>query len=82
MNNKTEKIKAVVAKIDLEKIAKYSEKNPKSKTLRQIRYKERVLDSKNDEEILKLSISLAYYLDAICDAEKTDYVKDEKEKRH
>lgn len=81
--NKTAKIKEVVAKIDTDKLAKYSEEYPKSKTLRQIiRYKERVLDSKNDEEILKLGISLAHNLDIICDAKKTGYVKDEKEKKH
>jgi hypothetical protein len=81
--NKTEKIKQAVAKIDLTKINAYLEEHPKSHTLKRIiRYKERVLNSKNDEEVFKLTTDLAYNLDTICDGKKTGYVKDEAEKKH
>lgn len=78
--NKTARIKSIVAKIDLNKIADYPE-HPKSKTLRQIiRYSERVLNSSNDQEIFKLGVKLAYDLDKIVNISK--YVKDEKEKKY
>lgn len=79
MNN-TQKIKEIVAKIDMGKIANYPE-HPQSKTLRRIiSYSKRVLDSNNEKEIFRLSTDLAYYLDAIVN--KSGYVKDEKEKEH
>ena len=78
---KTPKIKQIVSKIDIGKIAGYLENNPNSKTLRQIiRYSKRVLDSNEEEKIFKLAVSLAYNLDTICDNNKTGYVKGKKEK--
>lgn len=78
--NKTAKIKSIIAKIDLDKIASYPQ-HPKSKTLRQIiRYSKRILDSNNNEEIFKLAVHIAYNLDTIVNVSK--YVKDEEEKKH
>lgn len=78
--NKAQLIKQITTKIDLEKIASYSE-HPKSKTLRQIiRYSQRILNSDNEEEIFRLAVRTAYNLDTIVN--KTDYVKDETEKKY
>ena len=78
--SKTQKIKNIVAKIDIEKIVDYPE-HPQSKTLRRIvSYSKRVLDSNDEKKIFRLSTDLAYYLDAIVN--KAGYVKDEKEKEH
>jgi len=83
MNNKNQQIKSIVAKIDLDKINKYLQEYSTSKTLRRIiRYNKRISDSSNDQEIFKLGTYLAYYLDTICDAEKTGYVKDKTEKKY
>ena len=80
-NNKTPKIKVIIQKIDISKIAEYSQKYPKSKTLRQIiRYSKRIWDSEKDEEIFKLAVSLAYNLNI--SVNKGKYVKDEKEKEY
>lgn len=80
--NKIQKLKETVSKIDIGKIANYSEKNPNSKTLKEIiRYSKRVLDSNEEEKISKLSVAIAYNLETICDDDKTGYVKDEKEKK-
>jgi hypothetical protein len=77
--NKTQKIKETVVKIDLDKIANYPE-HPQSKTLRQIiRYSQRILESSNDQEIFKLAVRTAYNLDKIVNVSK--YVKDEEEKK-
>ena len=82
-NNKSQQIKQTVAKIDIGKIAKYSQEYPKSKTLRRIiGYSKRVLDSNEDEKVFKLGTYLAYYLDTICDPNKVSYVKGEAEKKH
>jgi len=81
--NKTEKIKNTVIKIDIGKIAVYLQEYSSSKTLRRIiSYSRRVLGSNNDKEIFRLSTDLAYYLDTICDANKSGYVKDETEKKN
>src|SRR5437588_775498 len=81
--SKTPKIKAIVAKIDTDKISNYCQEYPKSHTLRRIiRKSKRVLDSSDEEEVFKLGTDLAYNLDAICDANKTGCVKDEMEKKH
>jgi hypothetical protein len=78
---KTTKIKQEVTKIDAEKINDYSEKYPNSKTLRRIiNYRQRVLDSNDDQEIFRLSVDLAYYLDTIVN--KVAYVKNEEEKKY
>jgi len=78
--NKTEKIKSTVTKIDLNKIASYLQEHSSSKTLKQIiRFSKRVLDSSNDQEISKLAVRLAYNLEKIVNVSK--YVKDEKEKK-
>jgi len=81
--NKTAQIKQVIAKIDIGKISLLLQEHSTSKTLRRIiRYSKRISDSSNDQEIFKLGTYLAYYLDTICDAEKTDYVKDETERKY
>jgi GTP-binding protein EngB required for normal cell division len=80
MNN-TQKIKEIVAKIDIEKITGYLQEHSASKTLRQIiGYKKRALDSSDEKEIFRLSVRLAYNLDMIVN--KADYVKKEEEKKH
>lgn len=80
--NKIQKLKESVSKIDIGKLADYSEKNPNSKTLKEIiKYSKRVLDSNEEEKISKLSVAIAYNLETICDDDKTGYVKDEKEKK-
>ena len=78
--NKIQKLKETVSRIDIGKIANYSEKNPNSKTLRQIiRYSKRIMDSEKEQEILKLSERLAYNFDTIVNVSK--YAKNEKEKK-
>ena len=78
-NSKSQQIKNIVAKIDISKITSYSE-YPQSKTLRQIiGYRKRVLDSSNDQEIFRITVRLAYNLDTI--VKKTNYIKDEAEKK-
>jgi predicted Ser/Thr protein kinase len=78
--NKIQKVKETVSRIDIGKIANYSENNPNSKTLRQIiRYSKRILDSENEEVISKLAVSLGYNFDTIVNVSK--YVKNEKEKK-
>ena len=73
------KIKNIVAKIDIGKIANYPE-YPQSKTLRQIiGYRKRALDSSSDQEIFKLAVRIAYNLDTIVN--KTGYVNNEEEKK-
>jgi hypothetical protein len=80
MNDKSQLIKQIVAKIDTEKIANYPE-HPQSKTLRQIiNYSQRIKNSNNDEEIFKLAVNIAYFLDTIVNISK--YVKDEEEKKY
>lgn len=78
--NKIQKLKETVSRIDIGKIADYSENNPNSKTLRRIiRYSKRILDSENEEVISKLAVSLGYNFDTIVNVSK--YVKNEKEKK-
>ena len=80
MSDKSQQIKETVAKIDIGKIVDYSTEYFKSKTLRQIiRYKKRVQDSNNEQEIFKLATRLAYSFDMIVN--KTSYVKDKEEKK-
>jgi hypothetical protein len=81
-NTKTQLIKNAVVKIDIDKINFCLKQNPSSKTLKQIiSYQKRVRESNNDQEIFKLAVSLAYYLDTICDPDKAGYVKDKTEKK-
>jgi len=83
MNNKNQQIKNIVAKIDIEKITNYLQEHSTSKSLKEIvKYSKRVQDSNNDQEIFKLGTALAFDLDTICDTNKTNYVKDEAEKKH
>ena len=78
--NKSLKIKQVVAKIDVDKIITYQQEYPKSKTLRQIaNYRKRIQESNNDQEIFRLGVDIAYYLDTIVN--KVGYVKNEEEKK-
>ena len=78
--SKSTQIKQVVAKIDLNKIITYQQEYPKSKTLRQIaNYRKRIQESNNDQEIFKLGVDIAYYLDTIVN--KAGYVKNEEEKK-
>ena len=79
--NKKEKIKNIVTKIDLDKITKYLQEYSSSKTLKQITsHKKKALNSSNDQETFKLAVRLAYHLDTIVNISK--YVKDEEEKKH
>jgi hypothetical protein len=79
--NKSVQIKQAIAKIDIAKIDSYLQEYPKSKTLRQIiNYRQRIISSNNDQEVFKLGVDLAYYLDTIVN--KTGYVKNEKEKKY
>ena len=79
MNN-TQKIKEIVAKIDIEKINSYLQEYPKSKTLKEIiKYSKRALDSNDDKKAFKLGTDLAYELDILVN--KTSYVKKEEEKK-
>jgi len=81
--NKTQQIKNIITKIDLDKIANYLQEHSTSKSLKEIvKYSKRVRDSNNDQEIFKLGVALAFDLDTICDPDKTGYVKDEKEKKY
>ena len=78
--NKTEKIKSIITKIDTEKVASYPQ-HPESKTLRQIiRYSQRIQDSNDEKEIFRLTVRIAYGLEMIVN--KTKYVKDEEEKKY
>jgi hypothetical protein len=79
--NKTQKIKETVAKIDLDKIASYLQEYSTSKTLKEIiKYSKRALDSNDDKKVFKLGTDLAYELDILVN--KTGYVKNEEEKKH
>ena len=81
--NKSTQIKQAVAKIDINKIFAYSQEYPQSKTLRQIvNYSKRVQASNSEQEIFKLGVDLAYYLNTICDPNKAGYVKNEEEKKY
>ena len=81
--NKSTQIKQAVAKIDINKIVTYSQEYPQSKTLRQIvNYIKRVQASNSEQEIFKLGVDLAYYLDTICDPSKGGYVKNEEKKKY
>ena len=81
MNSKSTQIKQIVAKINTEKIASYLQEHSTSSTLKEIiRYSKRIIDSDNEKEIFRLAVRVAYNLDTIVN--KTDYVKNEKEKKH
>ena len=81
MNSKTQIIKQTIAKIDTEKIINYQQEYPKSKTLKRIiNYRQRVLNSNDDQEVFRLSVDLAYYLDTIVN--KVAYVKNEEKKKY
>lgn len=76
--NKTQKIKQVIAKIDIGKISLLLQEYPKSKTLKEIaKYSKRALDSNEEAKVFKLGTDLAYELDILVN--KTGYVKEEKE---
>jgi len=79
--NKTAQIKQIIAKIDLDKIAIYLQEHSTSKNLKEIiKYSKRALDSNDDKKVFKLGTDLAYDLDMLVN--KTDYVKNEAEKKH
>jgi len=81
--NKSQLIKNTVAEIDISKITNYQQEYPQSRTLRKIvNYSQRIQSSDNEQEIFKLGVDLAYFLDSICDPNKVGCVKDEKEKKH
>jgi len=78
--NKTIKIKSIVAKIDIGKIAVYLKEHPKSKTLKEVvKYSKRALDSNDNKKVFKLAVDTAYNLDTLVN--KTNYVKNEEEKK-
>lgn len=79
--NKTQEIKQIVTKIDLDKIASYLQEYPSSKTLKQIKsHNKKALNSSDDQETFKLAVRLAYHLDTIVNISK--YVKNEEEKKY
>ena len=79
--NKSQQIKNIVAKIDIGKINGYLQEYPKSKTIKEIiKYSKRALDSNDDKKVFKLGTDLAYDLDMLVN--KTDYVKNEAEKKY
>lgn len=81
--NKSQQIKNIVAKIDIEKINSYLQEHSTSASLKEIvKYSKRVLDSNEEEKVFKLAVHLAFDLDTICDPNKAGYVKDEAEKKH
>ena len=81
--NKSTQIKQTVAKIDIGKIATYSQEYPQSKTLKEIiKFSGKLLDSKEERWVFRLGVKLAYNLDTICDPDKAGYVKNEEEKKH
>ncbi|CAG8592286.1 8701_t:CDS:2 [Diversispora eburnea] len=66
MNSKSQEIKKIVAKINLDKIAEYLKEHSTSKTLKQIiSHNKKAINSSNDEEIFKLAVKIAYNLDTI-----------------
>ena len=78
--NKSQQIKNIVTKIDIEKINSHLQEHSTSSTLKEIiKYSKRVLDSNEEEKVFKLAVHLAYDLDTLVN--KTDYVKNEKEKK-
>jgi hypothetical protein len=78
--NKTAQIKSIASKIDTNKIASYPQ-HPESKTLRQIiRFSKRISESSDEQEIFRLTVRIAYGLEMIVN--KTNYVKDEEEKKY
>ena len=63
MNDKSARIKNIVTKIDLDKIASYLQEHSKSKTLKEIiKYSKRILDSNDDKKVFKLAVDTAYNL--------------------
>jgi len=81
MNSKSQQIKEIVAKIDIEKITSYLKENSTSRPLKEIvKYSKRALESNEEEIVFKLAVDLAYNLDTIVN--KTDYVKDKEEKKN
>jgi hypothetical protein len=79
--NKTTQIKNIVAKIDIEKINIYLQEYSTSTSLKEIiKYSKRALENNEEEKVFKLAVHLAYDLDTLVN--KTDYVKNEKEKKH
>ncbi len=81
MNSKTTQIKNIVAKIDISKITSYLQENSTSRPLKEIiKYSKRILESNEEEKVFKLAVDTAYNLDTIVN--KTDYVKDEAEKKY
>ena len=79
--NKTQQIKSIVAKIDISKITVYLQEHSTSRPLKEIiKYSKRILESNEEEKVFKLAVDTAYNLDTIVN--KTNYVKDEAEKKH
>jgi len=82
-NSKSTQIKNTIAKIDISKIATYSQEYPKSKTLRQIiKHSKKAFDSQEEEQVSKFAVKVAYNLDKICDPEKVGCVKNAEEKKY
>ena len=81
--NKSAQIKPILAKINIPKLIPYLQAHPQSKTLKRIiRYSQRAWDSEDQEEVFKLAVNVAYCLDTICDPNKANYVKNDKEKKY
>jgi hypothetical protein len=82
-NHKIQLIKQTLSQIDIIKIINYQKEYPESKTLKQIiRFSKKAFDSQEEEIACKFAAKVAYCLDLICDPNKTNYVKDEKEKKY
>ena len=78
--NKLQQIKEIVTKIDTEKLTRYLQKYPKSKTIKEIiKYSKRALYSNEEAKVFKLGTDLAYELDILVN--KTSYVEKEEEKK-
>jgi len=83
MNSKSQHIKNIVAKIDLDKINSYLQEHSTSTSLKEIvKYSKRALESNEEEKVFKLGVAIAFDLDTICDPNKAGYVKNETEKKY
>jgi len=82
-NHKIQLIKQTLSQIDIIKIINYQKEHPESKTLKQIiRFSKKAFDSQEEEIVSKFAVEVAYNLDTICDPNKTNYVKNEEEKKY
>ena len=61
MNSKSQHIKNIVAKIDLDKINSYLQEHSTSTSLKEIvKYSKRVLESNEEEKVFKLGVAIAF----------------------